>query len=89
MVENRKWISVTERLPDYDEFVLWYTDSGYIFVDHLDKDIDVARFLNPEPMTYVTHWMPLPDPPLPDNLKDPVEVLKRGREILKKWGINE
>jgi hypothetical protein len=63
-----QWISVKERLPERDTTVLvamggcvtiadWYMNSGWSF----DRE-DTALF----PSRIVTHWMPLPDAPVPE-----------------------
>lgn len=72
-----KWISVTERLPNYGDIVLIFEDS------HWNRGVEVAKFIKDDvfgnnktqyswvapqgPMSwfgqYVSHWMPLPDSP--------------------------
>jgi hypothetical protein len=64
------WISVKDRLPGYGEIVnlvcrgiVQY--SAYIrdvgeYLSAVDDDAD------PMPESYVTHWMPLPEPPKPE-----------------------
>lgn len=68
LVEARKWISVEDMMPEIDECVLWYVDSGNIFIEALDKDEDIKDFLTYRARGFmpenVTHWMPLPEPPL-------------------------
>lgn len=61
-----EWIKVTDKLPDYDELVLWFTEDGHYWVEALDKDgnpwlfgTQVEGFNTPP----VTHWQPLPEPP--------------------------
>lgn len=55
------WISVKDRLPDFDQYVLWCVKEGNCFVEALDKDGDFAlEYQN------VTHWMPLAAAPNPD-----------------------
>lgn len=33
------WVSVEERLPEIDAFVLWEDDAGHHWVEELDKDM--------------------------------------------------
>lgn len=54
--EDTTWISVDAKLPEFDEQVLWVTDSGAMLVQDIDED-------DPEPCKGVTHWQPLPSPP--------------------------
>ena len=63
-----RWISVEERLPKRYEHVLVATR----FTDEGEQDVDIAycaledRWRKPEGMLFgsVTHWMPLPEPPV-------------------------
>ena len=69
--EKRRWISVNERLPKTDDLVLVaiHDDSG----DTLFDVTNVGFYLDVFPLgiwvvenercSYVTHWMPLPEPP--------------------------
>jgi hypothetical protein len=60
-----EWIPVTERLPEVDALVLVVVSGGHVtplrrhaqdgFWLHEDGDIDLIN---------VTHWMPLPEPPV-------------------------
>ena len=56
---ERRWIPVTERLPEENTEVLTYRESGVDVERHLrtcwDYD-DISDYP-------VTHWMPLPEPP--------------------------
>jgi hypothetical protein len=55
-----EWISVEDRLPEKGYQLVWeagYPNVGYVASDgkwRVDRD---------EVTPYVTHWMPLPDPP--------------------------
>ncbi len=58
-----QWISVKDRLPEIDTYVIWVTESGFMFIKEIDKD-DGAWWK--EKTAYsgnITHWMPLPEPP--------------------------
>lgn len=72
------WISVEERLPDYDEPVLTLRMSNYgdnavpvvsleriTHTDRRGNHWEMARWpgVVTYPIVHVTHWMPLPDPP--------------------------
>ena len=52
------WIPVEERLPAYDEVVLWLFESKNYFVKSLDKDEDTDKFLNGG-KERITHWFPI------------------------------
>ena len=53
--EERRWIPVTESLPDIGIEVLVYSEDDGICVDYYAGD-SFGYF-------DVTHWMPLPEPP--------------------------
>lgn len=53
--EERRWIPVTERLPDVGIEVLIYSEDDGVCVDYYGGDS--FGYYN------VTHWMPLPEPP--------------------------
>lgn len=56
-----EWISVEDRLPDEDVRVLVCIDSDRHYIK-----MDTDRILKGKWVrwsTYVTHWMPLPEPP--------------------------
>ena len=58
--ERTRWISVTERLPEYTVCVLVAYSNGAVEVDAwghdgwMDEDLSNGA---------ITHWMPLPEPP--------------------------
>lgn len=56
--EERRWIPVTERLPDIGKDVLIYSKEDGVDVDYYGGDM--FGYCN------VTHWMPLPEPPKED-----------------------
>lgn len=74
-----KWISVKERLPERTEnrlfpTVIVYTTTGEVAVGFIDYKGDTFWVLHGDtdtlqdcPMNYVTHWMPLPEPPEGEN----------------------
>jgi hypothetical protein len=63
-----EWISVKERLPEHGQFVLcfgkWGVQFSHVFIDFDDK----LKFGNWRTgcgdCPNITHWQPLPDPPL-------------------------
>lgn len=57
---TQDWISVEDQLPDIDEYVIWCRDDYGMFIEHLDKDMDVTKWIS---LLHITHWMPLPEPP--------------------------
>ena len=68
--EERRWIPVTERLPELGERVLC-TDGVAVFEQYRVELSCVYgiwdRFGMRSPMQEVTHWMPLPEPPKEDD----------------------
>lgn len=70
--EERRWIPVTERLPDNDDFVL-VVASGQAGNIRLDNAFELGQFSMSEGWILemwpewedpkVTHWMPMPEPP--------------------------
>ena len=61
LVKQSEWISVEERLPDREGTSLVYTYKGAIKFG--DFRCYYAKNDNPQFDYYVTHWMPLPEPP--------------------------
>lgn len=58
------WISVKDRLPDGDDFVLAYnSESGDIDMAHYNGNAWVLMDLYEIEYLHPTHWMPLPDAP--------------------------
>lgn len=68
--QKSNWISVKDQLPDFDEQVLWFRSDGFMFVEDLDKDMDWEQFNDFSHLSWlgpdieITHWAPLPCPPL-------------------------
>lgn len=63
-----KWIPVSERLPADEKWVLCLTNTGMYWIamwnycnDGLWTDHETWSS-----KTYITHWMPLPEPPKED-----------------------
>ena len=56
--EERRWIPVTERLPDVGIEVLIYSEDDGVCVDYYGGDS--FGYYD------VPHWMPLPEPPKED-----------------------
>jgi len=60
------WIKVSDRLPEIDEYVLWYCENGFIFQECLEKDRDVNKFLKGYNLSdisgSVTHWQKIAPP---------------------------
>ena len=61
---ERRWIPVSERLPEAETRVLAATPTGYMEVDwRFSEPIIDCGFANFFSLDNVTHWMPLPLPP--------------------------
>ena len=60
-----RWIPVTERMPEVDVDILFFSTDGYIQIGHMEIRDDIRVFLTEEWMQQfgVTHWMPLPEVP--------------------------
>jgi len=57
LIEESKWISVKERLPDKEGRCLVFTDYGDVTMDSYRDGMFVCNLGN------VTHWRPLPKAP--------------------------
>ncbi len=70
-----EWISVKDRLPEFDEYVLAYCRihgrflATYEFIDEFDGQ-KYGNWRNGEELGILppTHWMPLPKPPKDNKL---------------------
>ena len=64
---ERRWIPVSERLPQIGVRVLFYNNfitnihKGWFSGDEWTSDIGI--FYNGDKLKRITHWMPLPEPP--------------------------
>lgn len=67
--EERRWIPVTENLPAFGQRVIC-TDGHAVFEQYRAELSCVYgmwdRFGVKSPMQEVTHWIPLPEPPVED-----------------------
>ena len=71
--EQRRWIPVTDRLPEDDHDVLIVGSGSPVKNVRLENSLEIARFSKDEgwilecwpdwETPIVTHWMPLPEPP--------------------------
>ncbi len=67
-INKDEWISVDDRLPDHDNYLL-ITDSrgliaiGYYWPFNSSMYRDKGRWYNGDYEQFVTHWKPLPQPP--------------------------
>jgi len=66
-----EWISVEDRLPDENNIYLIYTNYANIALAYYKDDWKIQPYtfvisLNTwqRPRGYVTHWIPLPEPPI-------------------------
>ena len=64
-VDAAKWIPVTERLPEKDQYVWCYSNKygGHFFVGYRSYLSGVWMEGGCMHLGNVTHWMPLPEPP--------------------------
>ena len=64
VTDKLRWIPVTERLPEAGERVLCYCRANIYEVMKMRTDGDWVYDTNHVYMhSFVTHWMPLPEPP--------------------------
>lgn len=61
--EKKRWIPVTERLPEELKNVLAYTDVGCFAETAHWTGFRWEKTWDFEVLYGVTHWMPLPEPP--------------------------
>lgn len=66
---ERRWIPVTERLPESEGTYLVYTKRGSVYASHFyEKKVFRDDYVREQQWSQrgevkVTHWMPLPEPP--------------------------
>lgn len=68
LVSSRRWIPVSERLPDKGDVVLAFCrDGGYTFQSacYWHGGWRAAESGAPCDAVKITHWQPLPEPPKP------------------------
>lgn len=80
-----EWISVSERLPLLNEYVLFYLNSGYVhsglftFINNDEEVFEVNLgweydyFRIGEEKDDVSHWMPIPNPP--KDIKEVTDIM--------------
>lgn len=60
---NPNWVSVEEGLPEEQTTVIARHDWGEFFIGDYYPENNTLVKSNGRVTTYVTHWMPLPQPP--------------------------
>lgn len=62
---QQRWIPVTERLPEVSMRTLVSIDDcvGVAYFVHGNSGMCFFSDYTGKPLTFVTHWMPLPEPP--------------------------
>lgn len=58
---EQKWIPITERLPEWLDYVIVHYENGNVRISMM---INEKRFSCEGLYGKVTHWMPLPAPPV-------------------------
>lgn len=60
-----EWISVKDRLPDNNKYVLTVDKKYNMHIFSHDQDFEYPFCIDPNHTRYYqpTHWMPLPKPP--------------------------
>lgn len=68
--ESPEWVSVSERFPDINQWVIAYNSFHHIKIyDNIFYDGDTHCYCPVGEIKNVTHWMPLPPPPLSKDVK--------------------
>lgn len=99
-----KWISVKDRLPDFNTDVLvcavgkadWQTDDYVITITkYTDCKYGFSITGWNDPWQYflsnyeITHWMPLPEPPKENSMGNYIDRDKLKDYVMDVWGGNE
>lgn len=62
--EQIGWVSVDDRLPDDGEEAYMVTDGKYVNITEFDWEEDCFLEIPNCALVNITHWMPLPLPPI-------------------------
>jgi hypothetical protein len=71
-----QWINVKERLPEMNELCIVNTEwRGVVTATYGNESwiFDEGQGSSEKALSYVSHWMPLPEPPMPKPPKDAKE----------------
>jgi hypothetical protein len=72
-VERGEWIDVKERIPDWsDGKVLVFTKYGFSVCERTTSNRWQGQYAN-----WITHWMPLPEPPSEADMRKEAEGNER------------
>ena len=71
---SHQWISVEDRFPD-EEVRVYISDgkiTGYGYINQYTHEFNVGATNDTVPFTakWITHWMPLPSPPITEKEKE-------------------
>lgn len=66
--ENKRWIPVTERLPEKGVNVIVLGSRGGVYTAQYKGSIYWHKLNARNHMCEPTHWMPLPEPPASENV---------------------
>ena len=85
-----EWISVTDRLPTPDKFVLVLARTGGMDVRYFNPGPDGVIGWYPDglPLENSTHWMELPEPP-PGHRENARRLAEAGDEVIRQMYMRE